>query len=286
MIANAAESGLELKLPSTKPEVFERVEIAVTGLPATTNPFDPRLITLDLEVTPPSGKKLSVPGFFSRDYARKLEGNREALSEQGEGGWWVRWLPLEPGRHKLVVTAAAGGAPAAKAEASLDVAKGKRPGLVRVEPSQKRYFQLDDGSPLFLNGLCVCWHGNRGTYDYDNWLEACQKAGINYIRIWMWHQAFGLEWDRQDKVRYRMDNAWRLDRVLAEAERRGIYVMLCFDYHGIFEVKPDFWGGNNFWPRHPYNATNGGPCQAQNDFFTNAKAQKLYGMRLRYLMAR
>ena len=62
--------------------------------------------------------------------------------------------------------------------------------------------------------------------------------------------------------------------------------MLCLDYHGIFEVKPDFWGGNNFWPRHPYNATNGGPCQVQNDFFTNAEARKLYEKRLRYLVAR
>ena len=145
---------------------------------------------------------------------------------------------------------------------------------------------MDDGTPLFLNGLCACWHGRRGTYDYDDWLAAYQKAGINYIRIWMWHQAFGIEWDKGDKVHYRLDNAWRLDRVLAEAERRGVFVMLCLDYHGIFEVKPDFWGGNNFWPRHPYNAANGGPCQTQNDFFTNEEAKKLYAKRLRYIVAR
>jgi hypothetical protein len=62
--------------------------------------------------------------------------------------------------------------------------------------------------------------------------------------------------------------------------------MLCLDYHGIFEIKPDYWGGNNFWPRHPYNATNGGPCQLQNEFFTNAEARKLYEKRLRYIVAR
>jgi hypothetical protein len=158
--------------------------------------------------------------------------------------------------------------------------------MVRVEPVGKRYFRLDDDTPLFLNGLCVCWPGSRGTYDYDDWLESCQRSGINYIRIWMWHQSFGLEWDRGDKLHYRMDNAWQLDRVLAEAERRGIFVMLCLDYHGIFEVKPDFWGGNNFWPRHPYNAMNGGPCQVQNEFFTNLEARKLYEQRLRYIVAR
>jgi hypothetical protein len=62
--------------------------------------------------------------------------------------------------------------------------------------------------------------------------------------------------------------------------------MLCLDYHGIFEVKPDFWGGNNFWTRHPYNATNGGPCQTQNEFFTSDEAKKLYEKRLRYVVAR
>ncbi len=277
---------LELKLPAGKPEVFERVEISVTGVPAAPNPFDPEAITLDLDVNPPSGKGVRLPGYFYRDFNRRLERGREVLSPEGESGWRIRWLPQEAGRHTLVVTAKLGGKPAARGEAVIEVATGKRPGLVRLEPEGKRYFRLDDGTPLFLNGLCACWHDNRGTYDYDDWLEAYRKAGINYIRIWMWHHAFGLEWDRGDKTQYRLDNAWRLDRVLAEAERRGIYVMLCLDYHGIFEMKPDYWGGNNFWPRHPYNATNGGPCQIQNEFFTSPEAKKLYEKRLRYIVAR
>ncbi|MGH7973384.1 MAG: cellulase family glycosylhydrolase, partial [Limisphaerales bacterium] len=164
--------------------------------------------------------------------------------------------------------------------------QGTRHGLARVETKGKRYFCFDDGTPLFLRGLCCCWYGKRGTQDYDDWLKAYEQAGINYIRIWMWPEAFGIEWDRGDRLHYRMDNAWRLDRVLAQAERRGILVMLCLDYHGMFEVKPDFWGGNNYWPRHPYNAANGGPCQTQNDFFTNPDAKRLYEKRLRYIVAR
>jgi hypothetical protein len=284
--AGDTNGNLILDLSANKPEVFERVEISVAGMPAAANPFDPDAITLDLEVGQPSGKSLRVPGYFQREFDRKLEGNREALSPRGEGSWRIRWLPLEAGRHALVATATLGGKVVARGEVAIEVAAGKRHGLVRVEPEVKRYFQLDDGSPLFLNGLCACWHGSRGTYDYDDWLAAYQKAGINYIRIWMWHEAFGIEWDKGDQIHYRLDNAWRLDRVLAEAERRGIYVMLCLDYHGIFEIKPDFWGGNNFWPRHPYNATNGGPCLTQDDFFTNDEAKKLYAKRLRYIVAR
>jgi hypothetical protein len=89
-----------------------------------------------------------------------------------------------------------------------------------------RYFRFDDGTPLFLNGLCACWHGSRGTFDYDDWLAAYQKAGMDYLRIWMWPIAFGIEWDKDHRLQYRLDAAWTLDRVLAEAERRGVFVML------------------------------------------------------------
>jgi hypothetical protein len=285
-LSGRAVSTLELRLSSDHAEVFERVEITITGVPTVTNTFDPDCVKVELEAVSPSGKRLVVPGFFGRDFDRKLEGGREILTPQGDGGWRARWLPLEAGRHKLSITARVGAEIVAKGEASMQVVQGKRRGLARVEPGSRRYFRLDDGTPLFLTGLCCCWHGQRGTYDYDDWLQAYQQAGINYIRIWMWPEAFGLEWDRGDKLQYRMDTAWRLDRVLAEAERRGIFVMLCLDYHGMFEVKPDFWNGNNFWPRNPYNATNGGPCQIQNDFFTNSEAKQIYAKRLRYIVAR
>jgi hypothetical protein len=284
--AGGAVGQLKLSLPTQQPEVFERVELLVSGVPLASNVFDPAVIALDLEVTSPSGKTLRLPGFFQQEYDRRLEGGKEALAPRGEAGWRFRWLPVEPGPHKLVATAGLAGQTAARGEASIEAVPSKRRGFVRVEPEGKRYFRLDDGTPLFLNGLCACWHGARGTFDYDDWLAAYQQAGINYIRLWMWPQAFGIEWDKGDRVQYRLDNAWRLDRVLAEAEQRGIYVMLCLDYHGIFEVKPDFWGGNNFWTRHPYNATNGGPCRTQNEFFTSSAAKELYEKRLRYVVAR
>ncbi len=214
----------------------------MTGVPAAANPFDPDCISLGLQVTEPSGKTLVVPGFFCREFERKLDRNREVLTALDEGSWRIRWLPREVGRHTLTVTVTLDGKPVGRAESTVEVSTGIRQGLVRVESQRHRYFCLDDGTPLFLNGLCVGWHGRRGTYDYDDWLTAYQQAGINYTRLWMWPQAFGIEWDRDDRLQYRLDNAWRLDRVLAEAERRGVYIMLCLDYHGMFEVKPDYLG--------------------------------------------
>ncbi len=286
LCATAPGAELQLTPDTTAPKRHERVEIVVAGLPAVDNPFDPDQVRIDLDVTCPSGAVLRFPGFYYQAYERRLEGSREALTLQGAGDWRIRWLPLEPGQHLLRVTARCGDAWSAQAELPMDVAPGDKPGLARVEPQGRRYFQLEGGQPLFLNGLCACWHGQRGTYDYDDWLPAYETAGINYIRIWMWPHAFGIEWDRGDRLAYRLDNAWRLDHVLAEAERRGVYVMLCFDFHGMFQVKPDFWGGNDYWPTHPYNASNGGPCATQNDFFTSDAAKTLYEKRLRYTVAR
>jgi len=281
-----AVSTLTLSLSSKKLETYKRCEIVVEGVPAVENPFDPDCITLDLEVTAPSDKTFNVPGFYYRPFARKLDGGREKLESQGDGSWRLRWFATEPGRHSLTARVKRHGRVVATGQTSIEVTAGQSHGLVRVEPKAKRYFRFDDGTPLFLNGLCVGWYGQRGTYDYDDWLAAYEKTGINYMRIWMWPVAFGIEWDKQDRLNYQLDNAWRLDYVLAEAQRRGVYVMVCLDYHGIFEVKPDYWGGNNYWPRHPYNAVNGGPCATQNDFFASAEAKKLYEKRLRYIVAR
>ena len=170
--AGAAAGTLRLNLPAGKPEVFERVEISVDGVPTAANPFDPESIALDLEVIQPSGQRLRVPGYFQREFDRRLEGNREVLTPRGEGNWRLRWLPLEAGRHTLVATVALGGKLAGRGETAVEVVAGQRHGLARVEPEGKRYFRLDDGTPLFLNGLGACWHGRRGTYDYVDWLAA------------------------------------------------------------------------------------------------------------------
>jgi hypothetical protein len=86
--------------------------------------------------------------------------------------------------------------------------------------------------------------------------------------------------------RYYQKTADRLDEILRYAEEKGIYIMLTIDYHGLFKSEIDRWASNAEWRANPYNAANGGPCQTQEDFFTNAEARKLYKNRLRYMVAR
>ena len=108
-----------------------------------------------------------------------------------------------------------------------------RSGYVRIAAG-RQFFETGDGRALPLIGANVCWHGSRGTYDYDDWFAAMQAAGENYLRLWMCPWSFGLETAADSLNRYRLDEAWRLDYVLQQAEQRGFYVELCLDYHGMF----------------------------------------------------
>jgi hypothetical protein len=169
-------------------------------------------------------------------------------------------------------------------------------GYVGIAPGG-RYFQTGDGHALPLIGHNVCWPGgegtpNEGTYNYDmgksnGYFGNMAKNGENYARIWMCPFSFGIEpapdWiypqSEKSVTLYSLQTAWQLDYILQLAERYGIYLLLCLDYHGILDENSD-------WPKSPYNSANGGPCSTPNDFFTNSTAKKIYQKRLRYLVAR
>ncbi len=253
------------------------------------NPFDPDVARVDALFRYPSGRTITVPGFWYQGYTRTLSGSSEVLTASGAAGWRVRFLPSEPGSYSVSVSAWTNGqyfgTSTPLAFSVVSNAPVNRWGNVRVA-SSRQYFETSDGQPLRLIGENVCWPGSRGTYDYDTWFPAMQAAGENYARLWMCPWAFGIENDPNTLTHYRLDQAWKLDYVMGLAEQRGIYLLLCLDYHGMFEVQPDYFGGNNYWPQNPYNITNGGPCINQNAFFTNSTARTIYEKRLRYLAAR
>jgi hypothetical protein len=86
--------------------------------------------------------------------------------------------------------------------------------------------------------------------------------------------------------RYYQKTANRFDEILHFAEEKGIYIMLTHDYHGVFKSYIDRWASNAEWRTNPYNASNGGPCQEPEDFFTNPEAKQFYKNKLRYMVAR
>jgi hypothetical protein len=178
-------------------------------------------------------------------------------------------------------------------------------GFVRAD-ADGRHFRYDDGSFYYALGPCLRspsdnrkpyadpkWTtemteeiGKRGTYQYDEYLAAFQKAGINWTRIWLCSWWGGLQWRRdwpgyQGLGFYNLLNAWRMDHVLDEAERRGIGVSLCLTNHGqvsrVIDVE---------WHSNPLNSALGGPLGSASEFFTRAAAKISHQNFLRYVTAR
>lgn len=288
--SSSARSQSPLSIEQLTPaQLWQRLEFRISNVPAATNPFDPQNIRVEGAFSMPSGRTLAIPAFWYQGYKRSVSAGYESLSTVGSPEWRLRFLPSEAGPYSVTLTVQTNGQGSGSTVRTNFIVLAQSPanrfGYVHVA-SSGQYFQTDDGNALKLIGENVAWPGGTGTYDYDSWFGAMQTNGENYARIWMCPWWLGIETDPASLTHYRLDRAWQLDYVLQLAEQRGMYLLLCLDFHGMFEVTPDSWGGNNYWPANPYNATNGGPCLNQDGFFTNAIARAVYQKRLRYLTAR
>ena len=268
--------------PSSLAE-WSRFEAAWTPDVAPANPFDPDEIDVRAEFVSPGGKTVEVIGFWFQDYARSLVANRERLTAVGEPSFRVRFTATQPGRWRWRWVIRAGGTTSVLPFAELRVTPAKDRGFLRASKRDPRQLAFDDGSPYFAVGENTGWYDARGSYAYDDWFGELSAQGANFGRIWMSSWTFGIEWDDTGLGDYtrRLDRAWQLDRVLEEAERTDIHVMISFLNHGAFS---SFF--NPAWANNPYNAALGGPLARPADFFTSAEAKKLFERRLRYMIAR
>jgi len=253
------------------------------------NPFDPDQVALDGHFVTPSGKEETVPGFYAWDYERALRGGSERLTPTGQGGWRLRYCPREPGRYRYWVTLNSGGATARSTEAAFTCTASTHPGFVRISRGNPLYLETDNGEPYFAIGENVCWPGRGGTFDYDRYWQRLAENGANYARVWIGpFDCFTLERtargpeDMAGLGRIDLAAAWRIDSMLDLAEQRGIRVMFCIDSFNSLRASPP----HAVWASCPYNAAVGGPLEKPEQFFTDAKAQKLFRSRLRYIVAR
>jgi hypothetical protein len=265
--------------------VAEWSRFEASYVPSTTpaNPFDPGEIDVRAEFVSPGGTTVEAIGFWFQDYTRALVANRERLTPAGSPSFRVRFTPTRPGRWRWRWVVRAGGTTTPSPYAELRVTPVQARGFLRVSKRDRRQLAFDDGSPYFAVGENTGWYDARGTYAYDDWFGRLSEQGANFGRIWMASWAFGLEWANTGLGDYdeRLDRAWRLDRILDEAERTGIYVMISLLNHGAFS---SFF--NSEWDANPYNAVNGGPLASPAEFFTSVEARKLFERRLRYVVAR
>jgi len=293
---------LNFRVNATTVPRYEKFEITFGLSREYDNPFNPDEIDVSaVFVAEDSGQTTTVPGFYYQQYSRRLEKNREILTPLGRGEWKIRFAPRELGPYRYRITVN-DGEKLVTAERRLRCVPSKNPGYVRVSKRDWHYFEFENGDffypighniPATYNikaaeklGLNVLKH--EGTFAYDRFLSGMQRAGENFARIWLASWSFGIEWSRRYDIsyrglgRYNLENAWRLDYVLDQARRRGIYVQLALTTFGHYR-SATFEGD---WPYSPYNAANGGFLYSPERFWTNTRAREYYHRMLRYIMAR
>jgi len=76
---------------------YERFEITFELTRTYENPFDPSQIAVWGRFTAPSGRIVTVPGFFHQDFERRIEKRIERLIPVGSPKWKIRFAPREAG---------------------------------------------------------------------------------------------------------------------------------------------------------------------------------------------
>lgn len=130
-----------------------------------TNPFID--VTVDAEFVSPSGKTLSIPGFYD-----------------GEGTWRVRFNPGEAGPWRYRVVSRPKD-PELLEEGGFEVAPNDVPGFLRATPGEAWGFASESGEPVFLLGdttynlfgMAFCGA------DVASFMRRRKDQGFNLLRV-------------------------------------------------------------------------------------------------------
>ncbi|MCM8768662.1 MAG: DUF5060 domain-containing protein [Candidatus Omnitrophica bacterium] len=261
------------------------------------NPFDPECVEVIATFVSPDGSRIIIPAFYYQEYQRQLIEGKEYLTPVGDSRWVVRFTPTVAGRYRYFFAVKEQGREHHFPGSSFYCQDSAEPGFVRVSQKDCRFFQHDDGSFYYPIGLNIIspWdtpYGirylptrpvGRETYAYDDYFEKMAANQMNFIRLWMAYWWLELEWNQEKGPfsglgRYSLQNAWRLDHIVREAEKKNIKILLTINNH----TRLTSWG----WSDNPYNVAAGGFLREPREMFTDKLAKNLFQKKMRYIIAR
>lgn len=293
--------------------VGEKIEIAleeekVGYIESNFNPYDYDELNVYAVFTSPSGKKLTTPAFWYRDYEITINTAYKQISSVSgiastnpneiQGLEMVKWTSedyhyrirvslSEVGNYSYSVFVEENGALVQQLDSTLEVknnTNSNNRGILKVDEVSNRNFIDGDGQTFIPVGVNLAWWTNntRKTYDYDVWFEKMEQNHINMARLWMATWGFSLHWNTQyNYFTDRLNTAARLDKVISLADEHNIYIQLTLVNHGQFSSKT-----NPEWSNNPYNIKNGGIIESPEEFFYDAECKRTYKNELRYIIAR
>lgn len=288
---------LDLHANAKKIPRYGRFELTFRLTHTYSNPFDPASADLVASFVGPSGKATKIPAFFYQDYERRLVEGREALFPKGRSCWKVRFAPTEVGKYACTLK---GNHLAGSPEVRFECVASNSKGFVRASKKDPRYLEFANGSFFYPIGYNLrspsdgrkpypfdfALPEGKGTFIFDEYFDKLKENGMTWARVWMCSWWCGLEWIKEwpgyhGVGRYNLENAWRLDYLVEQAEKKGIYIQLCTTNHGQYSI-----GIDHEWEHNPFNRANGGFIRTAAEMYTDEKAWQKYKDRMRYTVAR
>ena len=220
----------------------------------------------------------------------------EVIEKTGAENFKLRFRFTEPGEWTYRIVGKKNGKEKFKYTASVDVAANAdeeaNRGVIRVEPTLRRNFVFEDGTPYVPIGMNLAYSvdSKRGSYDYEVYFPKMAAAGMNYSRTWLTDidAGYGVQSVEGGILNFdaRQYKACQFDNILELAEEYGLYLQIPMQAISPFR-KDDVSGERtHHWDTNPYNVMNGGYLEEPWEYFTDARAMEDTKKLYRYYVAR
>ncbi len=250
---------------------YEKAEWNINIPTSFKNPYDQKEVSLNMLLTSPSGKPLSLPCYY--DNVQK--------------NWKARFAPQESGKYSYVFSLSVGTRSTESAKSTFNSVSTPKAGF--LHKNNLWTFKFDNGQPFRGIGENVGWEARsneNAKWTYNYLLPTLSSNGANFFRTWMSSWNLPLEWKRIGNNRwYKGSDEYfnpsaikRMDELVNLNDSLGLYLMLTLDWHG--HISSNGFNNSN------YNVRNGGPAKNPTEYFTLLASIEMYKNKLRYIVAR
>ncbi len=277
---------IEVIIDSETFEKYEKVEFDIKLKGEWTDPYISSDIALDMILTSPSGREITMPGFY-------VKGNSGEVSQ-----WAVRFMAQETGEYEYYMRLHQEGT----------VIEETSPFVFESVPSERKgilkknnlwTFRYDNGELFRGIGENICWEARtnddnkylkelheKPRFNYEYLLTSLSENGGNFFRTWMIFWNLPVDWkivhntDRYENSDSRFNESAieRMDEVVELCDSLDIHFMLALEAHGGFM--------GDGWDRNSYNVKQGGPAKTPYEFFSLDESREMYKDKLRFMTAR